>query len=190
MRITGGDFRGRPLATPKSDAIRPTSDRVREALFNIILNNQNGPPLHGAHVIDLFAGTGALGFEALSRGAAHAIFVDHSTQARGLIRTNIENLKLEGQARLMRRDATKLGPALPRDRVSIAFLDPPYDKGLGERALIALRDGNWLTPDALVVLEERSGNTITFPAGYDEFDARTYGEATLHLLRFQTDIAT
>ncbi|MEO1207883.1 MAG: 16S rRNA (guanine(966)-N(2))-methyltransferase RsmD [Pseudomonadota bacterium] len=185
MRVTGGEFRGRPLASPKSDAIRPTSDRVREALFNIIANNPDVPPLEGAHIIDLFAGTGALGFEALSRGAAHCIFVDQSTDARGLIRTNIETLKLEGQTRLMRRDATKLGPALDRDRVEIAFLDPPYDKGLGERALHALQDGDWLNPGALIILEERSKNQIALPAGFHALDTRKYGEAAVHLLRFE-----
>ncbi|MEL7047784.1 MAG: 16S rRNA (guanine(966)-N(2))-methyltransferase RsmD [Pseudomonadota bacterium] len=185
MRITGGELRGRPLASPKSNAIRPTSDRTREALFNIIGNNPDLPEIAGSNVIDLFAGTGALGLEALSRGAANAIFVDQSVDARGLIRTNIETLNLEGQARLMRRDATKLGPALDRDRVEIAFLDPPYDQGLGERALKALSDGGWLTDGALVVLEDRKTTKVQLPSGFHEFDIRTYGEAAIHLMHFQ-----
>lgn len=182
MRITGGTFRGRTLQTPKSDAIRPTSDRVREALFNILANNPACPDLAGASVIDLFAGTGALGLEAISRGAAHAIFVDQSANARALIRANIEALGLEGHTRLMRRNATKLGPALDRDRVDFAFIDPPYSRGLGERVLTALSDGNWLKPGGLIVLEERTTTPPDLSAGFVCTGTRPYGDTTLHFI--------
>lgn len=185
MRITGGTYGGRPLAAPKSDAIRPTSDRVREALFSIVASHPCAPPLEGARVIDLFAGTGALGLEAVSRGATQAILVDMSAAARGLIRENIERLGLEGRARLLRRDATKLGKALPRDVSDIAFIDPPYGKQLGERTLVALRDGNWLEPGAFVVLEERTGETIAPPASFTALDTRVYGDTALHFFAFE-----
>lgn len=182
MRITGGAFKGRTLATPRSAAIRPTSDRTREALFSILTSRSDAPDIEGARVIDLFAGTGVLGLEALSRGAHSARFVDQSAEARGLIRDNIERLGLEGVTRLLRRDATKLGEAQPRDAADFVFLDPPYGKGLGERALNALHSGGWLKPHALLVLEERTGQPIELPWGFEEIDTRTYGEASLHIL--------
>src|SRR5262245_61154159 len=145
MRVVGGRLRGRNLATPKSQTIRPTSDRLRESLFNI-LAHAYGDPITDARVLDLFAGTGALGIEAASRGAGFALFVDDGAEARALIRENVEALGLGGVTRVFRRDAAKLGAAHPLEPFSLVFLDPPYGKGLGEQALTAARDGGWLTP--------------------------------------------
>src|SRR5262249_33986171 len=153
MRIVGGRLRGRALAAPKSDAIRPTADRLREALFNILLHAYDDP-ISGARVLDLFAGTGALGLEALSRGAAFVLFVDEGAQARALLRENVGALGLGGATRVSGRDATGLGAAHPLEPFSLAFLDPPYGQGLAERALAAARAGGWLTADALIVVEE------------------------------------
>src|SRR5438477_4958997 len=134
MRIVGGRLGGRALAAPKSQAIRPTSDRLRESLFNI-LAHRHGDPASGARALDLFAGTGALGIEALSRGAAFALFIDDRAEARALIRENIAALGLGGVVRIFRRDATKLGLAHPIEPFSLLFLDPPYGTGLGIKAL-------------------------------------------------------
>src|SRR5882757_6804581 len=153
MRIVGGRLGGRTLAAPKSQNIRPTSDRVRESLFNILAHGYDDP-ISGARVLDLFAGTGALGLEAVSRGAAFGLFIDDGTEARALLRQNVEALGLGGVTRIFRRDATKLGAAHPVEPFSLVFLDPPYRKGLAEPALVSLAAGGWLTPDALVVVEE------------------------------------
>ena len=134
MRIVGGTHRGRALAAPRSQAIRPTSDRLRESLFNILVH-AHGDPVTGARVLDLFAGTGALGLEAISRGAAFALFVDDGAEARALIRENVATLGLGGVTRIFRRDATKLGAAHPVEPFSLVFLDPPYGRGLAEQAL-------------------------------------------------------
>ena len=131
MRVVGGSLRGRALAAPKSQSIRPTADRLREALFNILVHAYDDP-IAGARVLDLFAGTGALGIEALSRGAAFALFVDDGAEARALLRENVATLGLGGTSRIFRRDATKLGPAHPVEPFSLAFLDPPYGKGLAD----------------------------------------------------------
>src|SRR5499433_1958140 len=153
MRVIGGRLRGRPIAGPHSSVIRPTADRLRESLFNILVHAY-GDPITGARVLDLFAGTGALGIEALSRGAAFALFVDDGAQARALLRENVAALGLGGTTRIFRRDATKLGPAHPIEPFSLAFLDPPYGQHLAERALTSARAGGWLAPDALIVVEE------------------------------------
>jgi 16S rRNA (guanine966-N2)-methyltransferase len=145
MRVVGGKLRSRPLAGPKTNVIRPTSDRLREALFNI-LTHSYGDPVTGARVLDLFAGTGALGVEAISRGAAYALFVDEGVEARALLRDNIEALGLGGVTRIFRRDATKLGPAHPLEPFSLVFLDPPYGKGFAEKALSSADNGGWLRP--------------------------------------------
>ncbi len=176
MRVVGGTFRGRALATPQHEGLRPTSDRVREAVFNILLHGLPDFALQGSRVIDLFAGTGALGIEAVSRGAAYCLFVEEAPEARALIRTNIEAMGLTGTTRIFRRDATDLGPAGNMERYGLAFLDPPYGKGLGEKGLIALRDGGWLAPGAIVVLEERETVTIALPEGFTEHDRRTWGD--------------
>ena len=183
MRIVGGRFRGRTLRAPADDATRPTSDRLRETLFDV-LAHRYGDPVTGARVIDLFAGTGALGLEALSRGAAHALFVEDGGPARALIRDNVEALGVAGLCRIFRRDATKLGTvqAAPFD---LAFLDPPYGQGLGQAALASLRDGQWLTPGALCILEEAAAATVTPPDGFALVERREAGIAQLLVLRPQ-----
>jgi 16S rRNA (guanine966-N2)-methyltransferase len=163
MRLVGGKLRGRTLATPGDDSIRPTSDRVREAIFNWLLHGDPVARIDAGRVIDLFAGTGAMGTEALSRGAQFCLFVEDAAEARGLIRRNIEAFGLTGVTKVWRRDATDLGPAGNMAPYDVAFLDPPYGKGLGEKALAALADGGWLAPDALCVLEERKGVAIDVP---------------------------
>jgi 16S rRNA (guanine966-N2)-methyltransferase len=181
MRIVGGRWHGRRLATPTSQAVRPTSDRLRESLFNI-LAHAYGDPVAGARVLDLFAGTGALGLEALSRGAAFALFVDDGAEARALIRANVEALGSGGTSRIFRRDATKLGPAHPLQPFSLAFLDPPYGKGLAEQALASARAGGWLTPGALVVVEESAEAGFKTPEGFEEFERRRYDDTELTFL--------
>jgi 16S rRNA (guanine966-N2)-methyltransferase len=182
MRIVGGRLRGRVLAAPKSPAIRPTADRLREALFNILVHAY-GDPVTGARVLDLFAGTGALGLEALSRGAGFALLVDDAAPARALMRDNVATLGLGGCARIFRRDATGLGDVHPLEPFSLAFLDPPYRQGLAERALISAQAGKWLTPDALVVVEEAAQAGFSPPAGYEEIERRPYDDTELIFLR-------
>jgi 16S rRNA (guanine966-N2)-methyltransferase len=183
MRIVGGALRGRALAGPKSQAIRPTSDRLRESVFDILAHRFDDP-VSGAAVVDLFAGTGALGLEALSRGAARALFVDDGAEARALLRANIETLGLGGVTRVFRRDATKLGLAPPGEAFSLAFLDPPYGKGLAAPALAALLAGGWLRKDALVVIEDAADAEIALPAGLEQEDARRYGDTQFLFARF------
>ncbi|MGO9004602.1 MAG: 16S rRNA (guanine(966)-N(2))-methyltransferase RsmD [Beijerinckiaceae bacterium] len=182
MRIIGGTLKGRVLKTPASDAIRPTSDRLRETLFNILAHN-HPESLAGTAVIDLFAGTGAMGLEALSRGARKVLFVDDGTQARALIRANVEALGRGGQTRIFRRDARKLGAAPPGEKFDLAFLDPPYGKGSAEPALVALRDGGWLAPNALVVIEEAAQAQFALPEGYELIETRTYGDTQVVFAR-------
>jgi 16S rRNA (guanine966-N2)-methyltransferase len=175
MRIVGGRLGGRTLAGPKSQAIRPTSDRLRESLFNILAHG-HGDPVTGARVLDLFAGTGALGLEAMSRGARFALFIDDGAEARALLRQNVEALGLGGVTRIFRRDATKLGAAHPVEPFSLAFLDPPYRRGLAERALGSLAAGGWLTPDALVVVEEAADAGFQTPDEFTATDRRRYDD--------------
>jgi 16S rRNA (guanine966-N2)-methyltransferase len=175
MRIVGGRLGGRTLAGPKSQAIRPTSDRLRESLFNILAHG-HGDPVTGARVLDLFAGTGALGLEAMSRGAAFALFIDDGAEARALMRQNVEALGLGGVTRIFRRDATRLGAAHPIEPFSLVFLDPPYRHGLAERALASLAAGGWLAPEALVVVEEATDAAFQAPGGFTEIDRRRYDD--------------
>lgn len=182
MRVVGGTFKGRALKAPASNTVRPTSDRLRESIFNILASN-HPDLLENARIIDLFAGTGALAIEALSRGAAFALLVDDSTEGRSLIRANIEALGLGGKTRVFRRDATKLGQMPPQDAFTLAFLDPPYSKGLGEKALAALHEGGWLSPGALVVFEESAKAEIAVPEPFALIDRRDYGDTQLLLLR-------
>src|SRR5262245_61674156 len=154
MRIIGGKFGGRQLIAPSGAAIRPTSDRVREAIFNILSHGIEGFAFHGIRVLDLFAGTGALGLEALSRGAADCLFVEEAPAARASIRRNVEALGLTGVTKIFRRDATDLGAAGRRGGAGLAFFDPPYGRGLAERALLSALGGGWLAPAAVLVLEE------------------------------------
>jgi 16S rRNA (guanine966-N2)-methyltransferase len=182
VRVVGGRLRSRPIAGPKSDGLRPTADRLREALFNILAHGY-GDPVTDARVLDLFAGTGALGIEALSRGAAYVLFVDEGVEARALLRNNTESLGLGGTSRIFRRDATKLGPAHPLEPFTLAFLDPPYGKGLAEKALVAAREGGWLVKDALVVVEESADAKFVAPVGYEELERRKYDDTELVFLR-------
>jgi 16S rRNA (guanine966-N2)-methyltransferase len=182
MRVVGGSLRGRTLAAPKSQAIRPTADRLREALFNI-LAHAYGDPITGARVLDLFAGTGALGIEAASRGAAFVLFVDEAAEARALLRENVATLGLGGATRIFRRDATKLGPVHPLEPFSLAFLDPPYGKNLAEQALASARGGGWLTPGALVIVEEAVKSGFAAPDGFSELERRRYDDTEFTLLR-------
>lgn len=186
MRIVGGRWRGRALAAPsptgRASSIRPTSDRLREALFNVLAHSYDDV-VEGARVLDLFAGTGALGLEALSRGAAFAIFVDDGAEARGLIRQNVEAFGAGGVSRLFRRDATKLGPAAPNPPVSLVLCDPPYGRDLAGPSLSSCLAGGWLAPDALVVVEEAAESGFQLPGGFTEAERRRYGETEIVLGR-------
>jgi len=183
VRIVGGRFRGRAIAAPSGALTRPTSDKARESLFNILLHGIEGFEIEGARVLDLFAGTGALGLEALSRGASYCLFVEDNADARGVIRENIEALGLTGASKLWRRDATKLGPASPMQPFQLLFADPPYGKGLGELALAAAAGGGWLSPGAVCVLEESADVAPDIPAAFALLDRRVYGDTALHFLR-------
>ena len=182
MRIVGGRLRGRSLAGPTGDGIRPTSDRLRESIFNVLVHAYDDPVI-GARVIDLFAGTGALGIEAMSRGAAYALFVDDGAAARGLIRQNVEALGLAGATRLFKRDATRMGPAAPNPPFDLVFCDPPYGHGLAGPALAACAQGGWLRPGALVVVEEQNGAEIGWPAGFVALENRVYGDTQIAIAR-------
>ncbi len=182
MRVVGGRLKGRNLASPASREIRPTADRLRESVFNILVHAYDDP-IEGARVLDLFAGTGALGIEAVSRGARFALFVDNGAEARALLRNNVEALGLGGVTKVFRRDATNLGPAHPVEPFSLAFLDPPYAKGLAEKALVSLRDGGWLTPGALLVVEEATAAALAAPDGYEELERRAYDDTEFVFLR-------
>jgi 16S rRNA (guanine966-N2)-methyltransferase len=182
MRVVGGRLRGRAIAAPKSKTIRPTADRLRESLFNI-LTHAFDDPVTGARVLDLFAGTGALGIEALSRGAGFALFVDDGAEARALLRENVAALGLGGTSKIFRRDATKLGEAHPVAPFSLAFLDPPYGQGLAAAALASARAGGWLMPEALIVVEEATKAEFVSPEGFREIDRRRYDDTELIFLR-------
>jgi len=182
MRIVGGRFRGRTLKGPSSQAIRPTSDRLRESIFNILAHNYEGA-VENARVIDLFAGTGALGLEAVSRGARFALFVDEGAEARALLRENVEALGLGGLTRIFRRDATKLGEAPAGEKFDLAFLDPPYGKGLAPRALASLLTGAWLKDGALCVIEEAAEESVELPQGLEQLDRRAYGDTQIVIAR-------
>lgn len=183
MRIVGGRLRGRAIAAPRAGArgIRPTTDRARETLFNIVAHAWP-EKLDGTRVVDLFAGTGALGFEALSRGAAAALFVEPSAQGRGLIRKTMHDLGLQGVAKVFRRDATRLGPVGTMAPFDLAFADPPYGEALGEAALRALRQGAWLRPGAMIVLEEHANAVPALPAGFALLERRQVGDTALFFI--------
>ena len=183
MRVVGGRLRGRALAGPKSAAIRPTADRLRESMFNI-LAHAYGDPVTGARVLDLFAGSGALGLDAMSRGAAFALFIDDGTEARALVRGNVEALGLGGVTRIFRRDAASLGAAHPVEPFGLVFVDPPYGRGLAEKALASARDGGWLAPEALVVVEEAVSAKFTPPEGFVELERRPYDDSELIFMRY------
>ncbi len=178
MRVIGGRLRGRALKAPQTRDIRPTTDRMRESLFNILAHRDEFP-LVGARILDLFAGTGALAIEAISRGADFAVMVDVGAEARGLQRENVEALGLGGSVRIMRRDATKLGEVSPFSPFTLVFCDPPYGMGLGEAALASAIAGGWLAPGAAVVLEERASAEVTLPVPLQEIERRKAGETLL-----------
>ncbi|MEM8540429.1 MAG: 16S rRNA (guanine(966)-N(2))-methyltransferase RsmD [Pseudomonadota bacterium] len=186
MRIVGGKFRGRSIAAPKrgSSDIRPTTDRARESLFNI-LQHAHPEKLEYTRVLDLFSGTGALGFEAMSRGAAFVLFVEMGSQGRGLVRETMHTLGLQGVAKLFRRDATKLGDIGTMEPFDLVFADPPYSKRFGEGALVALRDGDWLKDEALIVLEEASNAPFNLPEGFVLIDERRAGDTLLRFIKQQ-----
>jgi 16S rRNA (guanine966-N2)-methyltransferase len=183
MRIVGGTLKGRSLAAPSGAATRPTSDRVREAIFNILAHGIPGFSFENARVLDLFAGTGALGFEALSRGAKFCLFIDDSAEARGLIRRNADALGVIGRCKIWRRDAANLGRNQPQPPYDLVFADPPYGKGLGEKALAELVDGGWIGEDSIVVLEESERSEVPRPPGLVEFDKRGYGDTAVRFYR-------
>jgi 16S rRNA (guanine966-N2)-methyltransferase len=182
MRVVGGRLRGRSLASPASQDIRPTADRLRESLFNILIHAYDDP-IAEARVLDLFAGTGALGIEAVSRGAKFALFVDNGAEARALLRNNVEALGLGGVTKVYRRDATDLGEAHPMEPFSLVFLDPPYAKNLAGKALASLRDGGWLKPGAVLVVEEATAARFAPPDGFEELERRVYDDTEFVFLR-------
>ena len=181
MRIVGGRFSGRKLAAVGAGApaaqLRPTSDRVREALFNLLAHGPY-PELEGARVLDLFAGTGALGLEALSRGAARALFVEDHPAGRALIRENIETLGVIGETKIFRRDATRLGPHRG-EPFNLVFLDPPYRRELAAPAIASAKAGGWIAPDAALVLEQAAGEEMISPPGFALTDDRRYGDTRI-----------
>jgi 16S rRNA (guanine966-N2)-methyltransferase len=179
MRIIAGKFRGASLAAPKGFATRPTSDRVRQALFNVLEHGPAQFDFDGARVLDLFAGSGALALEALSRGARYAILIEDDAEARAVIRRNIEALSLTGVTKIWRRDATDLGEAGRLQPFDLIFCDPPYGKGLGERAFASAAAGGWVGKGAIAVLEERSDSEISWPPPFSEIDRRRYGDTVV-----------
>ncbi|WP_392353624.1 16S rRNA (guanine(966)-N(2))-methyltransferase RsmD [Brevundimonas sp. LF-1] len=185
MRVVAGSLKGRAIVTPEGQNTRPTSDRARQAIFNVLEHAPWAEGLHEARVIDLYAGSGALGFEALSRGAAFCLFVDTDDGARGAIRENMDAYGLFGRCRVHRRSATDLGPrpGSAGEAFTLAFLDPPYAKGLGEQTLARLLEGGWLAPGAIVVFERGSDEPDIDTPGYERLDARDYGAARVLFLR-------
>ena len=179
MRIVAGTFRGRSLVAPKGQSTRPTADRTRQALFNVLEHASWAPSLDRRRVIDLFAGSGALGLEAMSRGASFCLFLDRNAAAREAIAANVETLKLTDRVRIDRRDAATLSARTSADGppFDLVFLDPPYGQGLGEAALARLAAGDWLAPNAVVALERGQGDPSPTPEGFSLLDERTWGAA-------------
>jgi len=186
VRIVSGDFRGKTLIAPAGANTRPTSDRARQAIFNILEHAPWSDGVRDLRIIDLFAGSGALGFEALSRGAAFCLFVETDEDARAAIRENVDAMSLFGRTRVHRRDATSLGvrPGADGPAFDLAFLDPPYRLGLGETALARLAEGGWLAPGALVVFERGVDEPDFAVDGFEKLDARDYGAARVHFLKW------
>lgn len=184
MRIVGGIHKGRLLSTPKSNDIRPTTDRVREAMFNILAHSIDGFSFSDARVLDVFAGTGALGLEALSRGANFVQFIEQHAAARGLIRTNAETLGETGRIKIWRRDATRLGKLESIPPFNLAFLDPPYGKGMGDKVLAKLVETGWLANGAIVVMEEANSASIAVPEELQLLMTREYGDTSARFFQF------
>jgi 16S rRNA (guanine966-N2)-methyltransferase len=184
MRIIGGKFKGHGLVSPSGEATRPTSDRVRESIFNILHHGTADFSMDGARVMDIFAGTGALGLEAISQGARFCLFVDESAEARGMIRRNADALGVIGLAKIWRRDAVRLGACAPQPGFDLVFADPPYGRELGGKALKSLVDGGWLNPGAVVVLEESLKADVPEIPGLTLLDRRDYGDTQVRFYRF------
>lgn len=184
MRIVGGRFRGRALSAPRSQSIRPTTDRARESLFNILAHGYDDA-VRGRRVLDLFAGTGALGLEALSRGSAFALFVEQSSEGCGLLRANTQALSLEGCTKIVRCDATKLGALAGMEPFDLVCADPPYGRALGERALAGAASGGWIAPGALVVLEESAAAEPAPGGAFDCLETRAFGDTRMRFYRHQ-----
>lgn len=186
MRIAGGRHRSRPLAAPRGLVVRPTADRTREALFDILMRGRllaSDRRLPGARVLDAFAGTGALGLEALSRGAGRATFIENHAAALTALRDNIATLGEDGNARVVQADVLRPPPCPVDAACAIVLMDPPYNQGLAEPALPALADAGWIADDALVSVELMKSEPFTPPADFEQIDARTYGKAKLVFLR-------
>lgn len=181
MRIIAGKFRGKKLVSPDDNSIRPTSDRVREALFSI-LSSRLGPSFDGLKVLDLFAGTGALGLEALSRGAEMTAFVDVGVTSRGIIRQHIEGFGVGGQTKLLKRDACSLGYVEKFEPFDLIFIDPPYGQDMGVKAMQAAKNGGWIAPNAIIVLEEKRGSEFQLPEGFELSDERNYGDTCIRIM--------
>lgn len=169
---------------PKSNDIRPTADRTRESLFNI-LSHAYPEAIDGTRMMDIFAGTGAVGLEGASRGCRHVLFVESSVEGRGLLWENIDTLGLHGRTRILRRDATDLGSVGNLEPFHLLFADPPYGQGLGERAFAAAAGGGWLVPGALAILEERADVVVDLPPVYLFLEVRTFGDSKMHFYRYQ-----
>lgn len=184
MRIVAGRFKGRTLDAPKGLGTRPTADRVREAVFNVLEHGTTAMSFEGARVLDLFAGSGALGLEALSRGARYALFIEDDAGARAAIRRNIEALGLTGATKIWRRDAAGLGPAGNMTAFNLVFCDPPYSRGLGTKALARASAGGWLAPGATAVLEEAAETEIDWPSSFTVLDNRRYGDTQVTIAAF------
>ena len=186
LRIVGGRHRGRRIEAPEGLEVRPTADRAREALFNILEHGQRrkdgASPLVGARVLDAFAGSGALGLEALSRGAAHATFMDNSAVARAAIRDNAKALGESANVTILQADATK--PRTAAAACDVVFLDPPYGSSLGAAALIALAERGWVAQGALCSIETGAREELAPPPGFEIVDQRRYGKAKINLLRY------
>ena len=183
MRIVGGSLRGRRLRAPAGVRVRPTGERVREALFDILLHGGMPRPLEGVHVVDLFAGTGALGLEALSRGAASLTSVESEADVRGVLRANIEALGCADRATVVASDATRLPPAA--SACDLALVDPPYRAGLAVPALAALAEGGWLHSEATVVVEHGVDDPFEPPMALTVRDQRRYGRTALTFLSLE-----
>jgi 16S rRNA (guanine966-N2)-methyltransferase len=190
MRIVGGKFGGQTIASVSGQSTRPTSERVREAIFNILVHGTASVTLEGARVLDLFAGTGAFGFEALSRGAKFCQFVDDRMEARATIRRNADALGVIGQCKIWRRDATRLGPFTAQTPFDLVFIDPPYETAKGDAALCSLIDGGWLKRNATAVLEESARAQVELPAGMERIDERLYGDTKVLFLRATGQVAS
>ncbi len=187
MRIVGGILKGRALKAPKGKDVRPTSDRARESIFNILVSGKAACDLDGAQVLDVFAGTGALGLEALSRGASDVMFIDHAGPSLAVIKDNAAALGVIKQCRTLKLDAAKLGPPprLLERPADVVFLDPPYNQGLEKQALLGLARHGWIKPGAIVVVETDQSVPFEAPPGYVKLDERTYGAALVTFLRLK-----